>query len=114
MLAWKEESNGRTALLIEGQRRVGKSTLVEEFARNEYESYFPVDFYSASSATKKLFDNLSDLNYIFLQLQQTYLFLQIYKIEELDFIIEKDGSVMSESCLSVSYNISIEAHKAET
>ena len=72
MLAWKEESNGRTALLIEGQRRVGKPTVVEEFARNEYESYILVDFYSASPATKKLFDDLSDLNYIFLQLQLTY------------------------------------------
>ena len=72
MLAWKEESNGKTALLVEGQRRVGKSTVVEEFARKEYESYILVDFYSASAATKKLFDDLSDLNYIFLQLQLTY------------------------------------------
>lgn len=72
LLQWKKTSNGKTALLIEGPRRVGKSTLVEEFARNEYESYILVDFYTASPDTKALFDDLSDLNYIFLQLQLTY------------------------------------------
>ena len=39
MLRWKQESNGETALLIEGARRIGKSTLVEEFAKNEYKSF---------------------------------------------------------------------------
>ena len=72
LLQWKETSQGKTALLIEGPRRVGKSTVVEEFAKNEYESYILVDFYKASPETKELFDNLSDLNYIFLQLQLTY------------------------------------------
>ena len=72
LLHWKSTSNGKTAVLIEGPRRVGKSTVVEEFAKNEYESYIIVDFYRASSATKQLFDDLSDLNYIFLQLQLTY------------------------------------------
>lgn len=69
---WKETSNGKTALLIEGPRRVGKSTLVEAFAKNEYESYIFIDFYKASPATKNLFNDLSDINYIFLQLQLTY------------------------------------------
>ena len=36
---WKEESGGQTALLVEGARRIGKSTVVEEFAKNEYDSY---------------------------------------------------------------------------
>ena len=72
LLEWKKESNGKTALLIEGPRRVGKSTIVKEFARKEYESYILVDFFRASNDTKALFDDLSDLNYIFLQLQLTY------------------------------------------
>lgn len=72
LLSWKKESNGETALLIEGARRVGKSTVVEEFAKNEYESYILIDFYLASPETKALFDDLSDLNYIFLQLQLQY------------------------------------------
>ena len=39
MLKWKKERDGETALLIEGARRIGKSTIVEEFAKNEYDSY---------------------------------------------------------------------------
>ena len=72
LLDWKKESDGKTALLIEGPRRVGKSTIVKEFAEKEYESYILVDFFRASNETKALFDDLSDLNYIFLQLQLTY------------------------------------------
>ncbi|MCR5625314.1 MAG: AAA family ATPase [Lachnospiraceae bacterium] len=72
LLKWKRESAGKTALLIEGPRRVGKSTIVGEFAESEYESHIIVDFYTASLETKNLFDDLSDLNYIFLQLQLTY------------------------------------------
>lgn len=69
---WKEESDGRTALLVEGARRVGKSTVVEEFAKNEYESYILIDFAAASQFVKDLFQDISDLNYIFLQLQLQY------------------------------------------
>ncbi|WP_026507438.1 ATP-binding protein [Butyrivibrio sp. MC2013] len=72
LVDWKETSNGRTALMIEGARRVGKSTVAEEFAKNEYSSYIIVDFYKASPEIKGLFEDLSDLNYIFLQLQLQY------------------------------------------
>lgn len=48
LLAWKQESAGKTALLIEGARRIGKSTVVEEFAKNEYDSYILIDFSTAS------------------------------------------------------------------
>lgn len=64
LLSWKKD-NGKTALLIEGARRVGKSTVVEEFARNEYKSYILVDFSIASDEIKSLFkkyaSNLNDL-----------------------------------------------------
>ena len=72
LLEWKTESDGRTALLIEGARRVGKSTVVEEFAKNEYESYILIDFSRASKAVKELFEDISDLDYLFLQLQLQY------------------------------------------
>lgn len=72
LLEWKTESDGRTALLIEGARRVGKSTVVEEFAKNEYESYIRIDFSRASKAVKELFEDISDLDYLFLQLQLQY------------------------------------------
>lgn len=69
LLEWKKTSNGRTALLLEGPRRVGKSTIVEEFAKNEYRSYIMIDFAFAPTRVKELFNDISDLNYLFLQLQ---------------------------------------------
>lgn len=72
LLEWKTESNGNTALLIEGARRIGKSTVVEEFGKNEYESYILIDFSVASNSVISLFDDISDLDYIFLQLQLQY------------------------------------------
>lgn len=55
-------------MLVEGVRRVGKSTVVEEFARSEYRSYILVDFAEASRDARELFDDVSDLDYLFLQL----------------------------------------------
>lgn len=72
MLEWKREFDGKTALLIKGARRVGKSTLVEEFAKSEYESYIFIDFSIASKEVNTLFSDLSDLNYLFLRLQMIY------------------------------------------
>lgn len=72
LLSWKQESNGKTALLVEGARRVGKSTVVEAFGKDEYESYILIDFSTASKSVRELFEDISDLNYIFLQLQLQY------------------------------------------
>ena len=72
MIDWKRDSEGKTALLIEGARRIGKSTVVEEFAKNEYESYILIDFSKASKDVRSLFEDVSDLNYLFLQLQLQY------------------------------------------
>ena len=69
LFEWKNESDGHTAVLIEGARRIGKSTIAEEFAKNEYESYILIDFSIASKATIELFEDVSDLDYLFLQLQ---------------------------------------------
>lgn len=68
----EKNSDGKTALLVEGARRIGKSTIVEEFAKNEYESYILIDFTKASKEVLNLFDDISDLNYIFLRLQLIY------------------------------------------
>lgn len=72
LLEWKQNRNGRTAILVEGARRIGKSTIVELFAKNEYESYILIDFNKASRQVKDLFDDLMDMNRIFLQLQAIY------------------------------------------
>ena len=82
LVEWKAGSAGRTALLVEGARRVGKSTVVGEFGRNEYRSCLVVDFAFAPPAVHGLFDDLSDLNYLFLQLQLTY-GVRLYERESL-------------------------------
>ena len=72
MLDWKRDSNGKTALLIKGARRVGKSTIVEEFAKKEYSSYILIDFSIVPKEVHDLFKDLSDMNYLFLRLQLIY------------------------------------------
>ena len=72
LLEWKQQQDGKTALLVQGARRIGKSTIVEEFAKNEYESYILIDFSKCPAEVKKLFDDISDLNFIFLRLQLIY------------------------------------------
>ena len=53
LVEWKRSSDGKTALLVEGARRVGKSTLVDEFGRNEYRSHLVMDFFRAPSEIKR-------------------------------------------------------------
>lgn len=72
MLNWKQTRDGATALLIKGARRVGKSTIAEEFARREYRSYILVDFADAPEAVWKAVEHISDRNYFFTQLQFIY------------------------------------------
>jgi len=72
LLEWKRVQNGKSAIMIEGARRVGKSTLVEQFAKNEYESYILIDFNEASDEVKSLFNSLMNKDFIFLQLQALY------------------------------------------
>ena len=69
ILEWKNSSRGSTALLIEGARRIGKSTIVKEFGKNEYKTCLIINFADVSKDIVKLFDDVSDLNYLFLQLQ---------------------------------------------
>ena len=69
MLVWKSESAGESALLIEGPRRVGKSTIVRKFAQNEYRSHIIIDFAKASTEEKRLFNDISDLDYFFIRLK---------------------------------------------
>lgn len=72
MLQWKDSRKGSSALLLKGARRVGKSTLVEEFAKNEYESYILIDFSETSKEVEELFENMMDLNYFFFRLQNIF------------------------------------------
>lgn len=70
ILEWKEKRSDKYALLIKGARRVGKSTIAEEFAKKEFKSYILIDFAHTSKAIVELFDDMYDLDFFFLQLQQ--------------------------------------------
>ena len=73
LLDWKTNRQGEVALLIEGARRIGKSYIVEEFAKNEYESYILIDFNKVEPRVKRWFvDYMEDLDTFFEMLQQHY------------------------------------------
>ena len=72
MLNWKQAKDGKTALLIKGARRVGKSTIAEEFAKREYGSYIVVDFANAPDGVWEAVKNIADLDNFFFQLQFIY------------------------------------------
>lgn len=69
LVEWKKEWNGKYACLLEGARRVGKTTIAEEFARKEYESYILIDFSIASKEVLNIFEDISKLDRFFLRLQ---------------------------------------------
>ena len=73
LLDWKEQRLGEVALLIEGARRIGKSYIVEEFGRNEYDSYLLIDFNKTPKMVRDWFDlYLEDLDTLFMYLSQHY------------------------------------------
>jgi len=88
LLDWKENSKGKTAILIDGARRVGKSYIAEEFAKNNYKSYILIDFYKAPDEIKDLFNiYLDDLDKLFLYLSNYY-DVELYERETL-FIFDE-------------------------
>lgn len=83
ILNWKNESKGSTALLIEGARRVGKSYIAEQFAKENYKSYILIDFSKVSKEVTELFDNyLDNLDYLFTYLSEYY-GVKLYERESL-------------------------------
>ena len=72
LVDWKRSKDGSTALLIRGARRVGKSTIAEEFAKREYTSYIKVDFADAPDAVWEAVAHIADRDQFFLQLQFIY------------------------------------------
>ena len=71
ILEWKKNRSDKYDLLIKGARRVGKSTIAEEFAKKEFKSYILVDFANTSKAIMDLFDDTYDLDFFFLQLSRS-------------------------------------------
>lgn len=69
---WKNKTNGTKALLIEGARRIGKSTIAEQIGKNEYKSYILIDFNKASAKVKAAFDDFNNLDIFFQTLSLEY------------------------------------------
>jgi len=69
LLEWKRLYSDKYAVLLEGARRVGKSTIAEAFAKNEYRSYILIDFSKTTSNILECFDDIGNMNIFFLRLQ---------------------------------------------
>ena len=83
LVEWKNTSQGKTALLIDGARRVGKSYIVEEFAKENYKTYILIDFSKAPREIKELFDNYVDrLEYLYTYISGYY-GIKLYERESL-------------------------------
>ena len=83
LLKWKKENNGEVALLIDGARRIGKSYIAEQFAKENYKSYILIDFNKVGKDIKELFDNyLDNLDMFFIYLSNYYK-TDLYKRESL-------------------------------
>jgi len=88
LVDWKTKDAGQSALLIDGARRVGKSYIAEEFAKNEYKSHILIDFSKVGQEVKNLFhDYLDNLDTLFLKLSQYY-GVRLYERETL-FIFDE-------------------------
>ena len=73
LVKWKNDSHGKTALLIDGARRVGKSYIVEKFAKENYKSYILIDFSKAPKEICELFENYMDnLQYLYMYISNYY------------------------------------------
>ena len=69
LLKWKKESNGKSAILLEGARRVGKSTIAINFGQNEYKSFILIDFSKVKKEILSIFDDIENLDLFFIKLQ---------------------------------------------
>lgn len=83
LLSWKNECKGTKALLVEGARRIGKSTIVEEFAKNEYRSYILLDFSQVKNEIKILFEKYPDDFDTFFMMLTVNTGVELYKRESL-------------------------------
>lgn len=72
LLHWKQKTQGKKVLLIEGARRVGKSTIAEKFGREQYRSYLLIDFNKAPKSIKDNFEYLNELDIFFQNLSPEY------------------------------------------
>lgn len=118
LLTLKKELNGKKAFLIEGARRIGKSTICEEFGRNEYKSYILIDFARCPDDVKDYFvKHTNDLDTFFMLLS-TYYGVKLYERDSLIILmkyrcIRKQESVSNTSLLTADTIISKQARSSQ-
>ena len=100
ILEWKENRSDKYALLIKGARRIGKSTIAEELAKNEFKSYILIDFAHTSKEIIELFDDMYNLDFFFLQLQQ---FTGIRLYEKESVIIFDEVQLLPKARQAIKY-----------
>ncbi|MCD8200521.1 MAG: AAA family ATPase [Clostridia bacterium] len=99
LLKWKKEEKGASAILVKGARRVGKSTVVEEFAKNEYKSYILIDFVESGDEVNSLFKKyLRDLDTLFMFLSSIY-HVPLYKRESVIIFDEVQNFPRARECI---------------
>lgn len=98
---WKEQWGGRSALLVDGARRIGKSWIVEEFGKNEYKSYILIDFNNVKAEIVELFERyITDLDTFFMRLS-LYTGVRLYHRESL-IIFDEVQMCPSAGCHKIS------------
>jgi len=101
LLEWKKSDLGKTALLVDGARRVGKSYIVEEFAKAEYSSYILIDFNKIGSEVLDLLDNsLNNLDTFFMYLSEYY---SVKLIERKSLIIFDEVQLFPRARAAIKY-----------
>ena len=101
LLEWKGESQGKKALMVEGARRIGKSTICEEFGKNEYESYILIDFAKKDKEIEMYFEtHINDLDTFFMLLQAHF---GIKLIERKSLVIFDEVQIFPQARAAIKY-----------
>ena len=101
-LIWKKEFAGKKALLIEGARRIGKSTIVEAFGKKEYKSYILIDFNKASKKIRDNFENINNLDLFFQTLSLEYN-TKLFPVRASLFLMKFRNSRVQEKPLNILF-----------
>ena len=105
LVEWKNRSNGETAILIEGARRIGKTSVAKEFGKNEFSDYLLIDFSVASSVVLSLFDDLFNIDIFF---ERLFLAFGIKPLDKGSLIIFDETFMW---CIAVTHEDNVDGNR---